>query len=135
MCSLTINAVADEILTGQNAKNKAMIEKRMVVLAGEASIKNPGALDNLGMTRMPEDLKDLKKKTVGRHRVYYLGHSTKCNYRIIYIKVFKKSGVEDDDDKAFQKMLAKVRAHPLSRAIELPQLETPDVDAPSQSTE
>ena len=134
MCSLTINATADGILGGHNEKDKKMIEKRMIAFAKEASVEKSGALDISTLKRMPEELKDLRKWTIGRHRVYYVGHHTRCNYRIIHIKSFKKTGVDDENDKHFQNALAKIIDTPEIRTLELPQTQSPPAAQTEPST-
>ena len=117
MCSITINQKADSTLNDQSQKDKRMIESRMIGFAQEASVERTGALDIAPMTRMPPDLKNIRKKTVGRHRVYYTGHHSKCTYNIFFIKEYKKSGVNDEDDSSFQKLLGKAMSQLSTRTL------------------
>ena len=106
MCSITINKTADDILARQSEKDRRMIERRLVQFAQDASVSVKGALDTIApMTRMSGDLKQARKKTIGRHRVYYTGFHTQCSYRAFFVKPFKKAGVDDEDDPRFQNTL------------------------------
>jgi hypothetical protein len=85
-----------------------MIEKRLINFAKEASVENKGALDEISpLTRITGELKLARKIQIGRHRVFYTGFHTQCSYHAFYIKEFKKTGVNDEDDKRFQKALFK----------------------------
>jgi len=108
MCSISSNTVANKQLKDlELSHDKVMIEKRLFCFANEANTDTPGALDRpqTHMKRMPIDLKDVRKITIGRHRIYFTGHHSRCSYDVIYIKKFKKTGVDDDDDRNFQKKL------------------------------
>ena len=110
MCSISTNETATRQLKKlERSNDKKKIERKLVLFASEADIYVSGALDNLecSMTRMPPELKGVKKKQIGRHRVYYTGHHTKCSYFAFYIKMFKKSGKDKEDDKKFQKKLIR----------------------------
>ncbi len=107
MCSITINKEAENVALNQHDMD--MIKKRMIAFAMDSSIEKPGVLDIAPMKRMPEALRDVKKQTIGRHRVYYTGHHTQCCFNIFYVKVFKRKGVNDEDDKAFQRIITAAR--------------------------
>lgn len=117
MCSLTINNPADEILKSLNNKNVNMIESRMISSAQDSKVQKRGVLDVAPMKRTPADLREMRKKEIGRHRVYYTGHHTNCTYQIIYVKINKKSGVQDDDDPRFRRLLASVIDRPSVRTL------------------
>jgi hypothetical protein len=85
-----------------------MIQKRLSEFAKDASVENKGALDNIPpLTRFTGELKLARKIHIGRHRVFYIGFHTQCSYQAFYIKEYKKTGVNDEDDKRFQKALLK----------------------------
>jgi len=85
-----------------------MIEKRLIDFAKEASVENKCALDEIPpLTRITGELKLARKIHIGRHRVFYTGFHTQCSYQAFYIKKYKKTGVNDEDDKRFQKALLK----------------------------
>ena len=71
------------------------------------------------MKRMPPDLREARKITIGRHRVYYTGHHTQCAYLSFFIKEFKKTGVNDEDDVRFQKILVKAIGDRIIRSLSL----------------
>lgn len=120
MCSIMTNATVDETLTElECSDDRRMIEVRLFEFANNANIDNPGGLDtpNHIMRRMPKDLKDIRKLTIGRHRIFFTGHHKKCTYKVFYIKEFKKTGVKEEDDKPFQKILRSALSEPSSRQI------------------
>jgi len=61
---------------------------------------------------MPEALREIRKRRVGYHRLYYTGHHTNCYYDTCYLLTFKKSDskTELDDDKIFQSHLINALA-------------------------
>lgn len=122
MCSLTLNKTSDEKL-GELRQDGKKIVDRLVKMASQANPDVSGLLDTTDthIKRMPEDLRAVRKRTIGRHRIYYVGHHTQCSYTILFVKAFKKSGVDDDDDKGFQQKLIGSLSDPVSR-------EFPEVD-------
>jgi hypothetical protein len=122
VCSISTSRIADELLAAlERAGDRQMIERRLYNFAKEADLQTPAMLDKsqTHMRRMPQDLKNVRKITIGRHRIYYIGHHTQCSYKVFYIKKFKQSGKDDDDDKRFQKILAKAALEPRKRVIDL----------------
>jgi len=110
VCSISTNKTANKQLKKlERSNDKKKIERRLFLFANEADICVSGALDNLecSMTRKPPELKGVKKKQIGRHRVYYTGHHTKCSYFSFYIKLFKKSDKNKEDDPKFHKKLIR----------------------------
>jgi len=117
VCSITINKTVDEILESDN-QIRSQIEERMIALAKDSSIASRGALDEISpMTRMPKDLRHIRKKTIGRHRVYFHGHHTDCCFHIVYVKAFKRKGRNDDDDRKFQWILSRASSDMNSRRL------------------
>jgi hypothetical protein len=55
----------------------------------------------------PPDLKNVRRRQAGRHRVFYIGHHTRCSFKIIFVKEFKKTGVDDEADSAFHKIITR----------------------------
>ena len=120
MCSISVNRTVDEqIAELGHSGDKEMIERRLFNFANEADRNRSGPLDtpDKRMRRMPEDLRHIRKISIGRHRVYYTGHYRQCSYKAFYIKMFKKSGVDDDDTRKFQKILRQVLGEPSERNI------------------
>lgn len=120
MCSITTNKTVDSQLENlERSANRNMIEKRLFQMADGADVTKAGGLDNpaLLLKYMPEDLSGVRHITIGRHRVYFLGYHTQCRYRAFYIKEFKRSGVDDDGSKSFQKKLRAALGEPQEREI------------------
>ncbi len=108
MCSIYLDPNFTVQLDSKQLRDKSKkIKKRLFQFADEADRERPGALDDLSchMTRRPDSLKEVKKKRIGRHRVFYTGTHRDCRYDVVYIKPFKKSGTDDDDDQDFQNRL------------------------------
>ena len=123
MCSISKNATVDEQLSElERSSDREMIERRLFNFAQEANIEDPGALDNNSchMKRMSADLRQVRKKRIGRHRIFFTGHHTNCTYRVVYIKAFKKNGVDAEDDKRFQNKLIRILGESENRIISLP---------------
>lgn len=121
MCSISANRTVDGQLEELKRSNdRRMIEERLYNFANEANIEQPGPLDAPArkMKRMPEDLRDVRKIRVGRHRIYYTGYHKQCSYSTIYIKRYKKSGVDDEDDKRFHNKLRGVLGEPDTHNLE-----------------
>lgn len=125
MCSITTNATVDGLLRAVGASDRRMIEERLGRMAGEANVNASGGLDSPDtlMKRMPEDLREVRKKRIGRHRVYYTGFHRLCSYQSFYIKLFKKDDVDREDDRGFQQRLRRALAEPTARTL-------PDPTAP-----
>jgi hypothetical protein len=98
-----------------------MIEKRLFQFALEADVNRRGGLDNPAylMKRMPDELRDVRKITIGRHRVYFHGKHTDCNYHAFYIKSFKKTGVDDEDDRSHQNRLIAAKNKPVTGTLKI----------------
>lgn len=116
MCSLTLNKTSDEILEELRQDGKKITD-RLVRMAHGANPHVSGLLDTTDthIKRMPEDLREVRKRKIGRHRIYYIGHHTQCSYTILFVKTFKKTGVDDDDDNGFQQKLIGSLSAPISR--------------------
>jgi len=115
-----VNSTVEQQLNDlERSGEKIIVENRLFRFADEADIGISGALDNLSchMRRMPSDLRAIRKIKIGRHRIYYTGHCNLCSYRVFYIKKFKKSGENDDDNRQFQKTLRSVLSEPDTREI------------------
>lgn len=140
MCSVSLNETASEALnrlSRQGSNKQRMIERRLIQLAGEASTEQCGALDGTDchFKPAPRDLAHVRKHRIGRHRVYYTGSHTQCMYHLAWVKEFKRTGVDDEDDRVFQKKLASALQKParyrLGDGAELLPLED-EPDATSQ---
>ncbi|MBU1206053.1 MAG: hypothetical protein KKH04_03855 [Proteobacteria bacterium] len=109
MCSISVNETANKKLRDLKHSGVKHLEKKLFNLAKEADESNSGILDHPSchFKRMPSELREARKKEIGRHRVYYTGFHKQCSYSVFFIKEFKKDGVEEEDDKIFQKKLVK----------------------------
>ena len=117
MCSIFRNKTADEHLVQlgrSNKKCKEKMEKKLVDFAKAASIHQAGPLDDTSchLKDFPHDLKSVRRRRIGRHRVFYTGQHTKCSYELFYIKLNKKQGVEDEKDPRFQDTLRGALTRP-----------------------
>ncbi|MGH9427955.1 MAG: hypothetical protein ACRD2L_16850 [Terriglobia bacterium] len=117
MCSISRNQTADEQLAKlerSNKKHRTDIEKKLVAFARSASIQQAGPLDDTSchLQGFPADLKSIRRRRIGRHRVFYTGQHTTCAYEAIYVKAWKKKGVEDENDHAFRQHLRRALDRP-----------------------
>ena len=123
MCSISKNTIAETQLTElERSNDRRMIEGRLFQFASEADTQHPGALDTLKchMRRLPQDLRHIRKKQIGRHRIFFTGYHTRCAYQVYYIKMFKRSGVNDEDDQRFQNKLRQALGQPIISQINPP---------------
>ncbi len=119
MCSITTNVTVDKQLKElERSGNREMIERRLIEFAKEASPERSGGLDVAGMKDFPNDLRQVRKKQIGRHRVYFTGHHKQCSYHVFYIKEFKRTGVDDDSTQKFQDKLRRVLTEVSTRKLE-----------------
>ena len=122
MCSISTNSIADNQLDELGrSDDKDMIEARLYNFAKESTVEKPSMLDSTKchIRRMPRDLRNIRKITIGRHRVYFTGHHTQCSYTAFYIKMFKRSGENDEDNQRFQRILGFAICEPPIRTIEI----------------
>ena len=120
MCSISTNSTMDNQLDElERSDDKDMIEKRLYNFAKESTVQNPSILDSskCHMRRMPKDLRNIRKIRIGSHRVYFTGHHTQCSYTAFYIKMFKRSGKNDEDNQRFQNELGSAICEPPIRTI------------------
>jgi hypothetical protein len=136
VCSIGVNRAADKKLTELSlSRDGQMIQKRMFEFANDSDIERAGVLDQpkCHMTRMPPDLRHIRKKQIGRHRIFYIGNYNQCSYLIFFIKEFKKSGVQDEDDRGFQRLLARHVDEALFRTLTLPEAQEEQESLPNSS--
>ncbi len=122
MCSISTNSTADNQLDELGrSDDKDMIEKRLYNFAKESTVENSSMLDSTKchMRGMPIGLRNIRKITIGRHRVYFTGHHTQCSYIAFYIKMFKRSGENNEDNQRFQRILGSAICEPPIRTIEI----------------
>lgn len=124
MCSIATNTTVEKQLKQlEHATDRKMIEDRLARFASEANTQQAGMLDapECHMRRLPDDLRAVRKVRIGRHRVYFTGHHRQCSYFAFYIKVHKKSGVDDDDNQRFRERLRRALTQVAKRDLSLPQ--------------
>ena len=104
---MTISPTADGHLQELFRSGDKKIEKKLFDLAAAASITTEGPLDETAchIRGMASDLKLVRRRRLGNHRVFYTGYHTQCSYWTFYIKKNKKKGVDDELDPAFQNKL------------------------------
>jgi mRNA-degrading endonuclease RelE of RelBE toxin-antitoxin system len=124
VCSIVTNATADTQLKSlQSSGDNKIIEDRLKQFAGDSGIGQPGFLD-LPAHHLKgisdKDLKSMRRIRIGRHRVFYTGHYNQCSFTVFFIKLFKKTGVNDEADRAFQRQLASIIATPRTRTLRKP---------------
>lgn len=117
MCSLTLNRTSKEQIDSLGGEGKKFLEK-IKKRAFDAKTTIQGLLDaqNTHLRHFPNDLRHIRKETIGRHRVYYFGHNTECSYTVFYIKLNKRgdSKAQDDDNPQFQDKLRAGLASPIA---------------------
>ncbi|MGI9105028.1 MAG: hypothetical protein ACR2G4_02140 [Pyrinomonadaceae bacterium] len=122
VCLITINKEVDKQLgLLKHSGDKVDVEDKLKKLATEANTTQSGALDTPDCLLHGEgwsgNLADVRRKRVGRHRVFFVGHHTRCSYRTLYIKMYKKTGVEDENDPALQEKIKGLLGKPLTRIL------------------
>ena len=125
MCSILSNPTADECLEALNDVERKKIEKRLANFAASADVDHMGALDTFPLRNMPEALRGIRRKRIGRHRAYYLGHHSECSYTLFYVKLFKKDDVDAEHDRGFQDRLARALPAEGGRELEEERRDTP----------
>jgi mRNA-degrading endonuclease RelE of RelBE toxin-antitoxin system len=56
-------------------------------------------------TRLRSWRPDVGRKRFGSHRVFYMGRACRCHYDMIWIKLFKKDGTDDENDPGFREIV------------------------------
>lgn len=108
MCSIATNATAETHLKSlASSDDEDSLAEKLKHLAGDSTVQRAGYLDlpMHHMHGMPSDLKHIRRVRTGRHRTFYTGHHSQCSYTVFYIKKFKKTGVKDELDKTFHRLL------------------------------
>lgn len=120
MCLILVNNIVNQQLDElEQSNDKSTIEKRLYEYAKIANKEQPGPLD-LPKNRikyMSEDLREVRKHRIGKHRVFYVGHHTQCSYTAFFIKKFKKSDKDQEGSTRFQNKLRRALDEPPTRNI------------------
>lgn len=124
MCFLTISQELKEQLDDLGKEGERLLEQ-LKRRAFDASVSNIGLLDasdtNL-RAPFPSDLRNagVRKATIMRHRVYFTGQNTDCNYFAFYLKAFKRRDerARDDNNPRFQNLVRKALDSPPVETIE-----------------
>jgi hypothetical protein len=134
VCSLNLNRTFSEQLEASG--NREFVERRLSALAFEADTEKAGPLDDPGThrQRMPPALRNIRKKRIGRHRIWYSGHHSNCFYTPCYL-VENKQGddrTEQDDNKDFQEHLKNALADGVvARTLHDPKNPVPEAEIPA----
>lgn len=123
MCSMTISPTADQHLKELVRSGEKKVEKKLFTLANVASSTTAGPFDETTchIKGMAPDLKLVRRRRIGNHRVFYTGYHTQCSYWTFYIKQNKRKGVDDELDPPFQdKLRAALRDTATPRVIPKP---------------
>ena len=120
MCSISVNKTTDQKITALGDKQKQRIEKNLFTMADAASTTNAGPFDEASclLHDFPSDLKPIRRRRWGRHRIFFMGHHSQCSYWAFYLKTFKQSGKEDEHDKALHERLRTALSDQTVRLIE-----------------
>lgn len=106
MCILQSNAIADALLQSLSAKERAACERKYALLAGEDSVEVPNGLWKLmhpvSDWATNDVLRGVRKVKSGRHRLYFIGWHTDCQYTLVYLLVNKRDEGDTPGDTAFQ---------------------------------
>ncbi len=112
MCSLTVTSFLSGQLAELGQSTTEMIERDLKEKAGEANLDSAGLLDHKCTYLRSGFAKDLRqagvrKEAVGRHRVYFVGNNTDCNYDAFFVKTNKKkdNAQHDDNNPDFHEMV------------------------------
>ncbi len=126
MCELLSNKTADEHFEEVIRSGEKQLEKRLIELAGEATRTRAEGLElklKEGiLTSWVHDpqLRTVRKCTIGRHRVYVEGRNTDCRFIVRYIKLFKKTGVDEEQTLNFKNRILKALQEPRTRTLRGP---------------
>jgi hypothetical protein len=109
MCELWVNHPTDEGLS--RLADKAQIEAKYHKLADDDKVDKAAGLElllkNVDDWSKISDLKGIRKRDCGRHRLYFEGRHSDCKYTIIFVLCFKKTSEDKPDSKKFQNMIRK----------------------------
>lgn len=103
MCSLTVTEYLASQLVNIGPAQAKFIEDNMSRHAWAANIETPGILDresNHLQAGFAVDLRQagIRKQRIGRHRIFYTGQHTECNYSAFFVKSYKKKDDNQRDD-------------------------------------
>jgi len=133
VCSMSITPHLEADI--QSLHEKIDIAARLAIFADEADRNTPGALENdTGISRLPDDLRSVRKVRIGRHRVYFTGHHSECAYQAFLLKPNKRTGVLDEDDPVLHGLLRRAIAEPATNVLEVPRRQVPAPSAFSASS-
>lgn len=126
MCLLHSNAIADEGFN-QLKKNgdRTNYEQRLAKMAEDDDTTQKGGLALLYKPvdvwqKLPK-LRDVRKYRIGRHRFYFTGEHTDCNYTVFLVMVYKRDEDDKPRDENFQKkLLSALRSDTPMRIIPPP---------------
>ncbi len=116
-CKVLVLEDAHRQLEELQARDHDLIVERMSRLAAQED--HP--LDRTTpTTRFSPDLRHVRKMRIGLHRVYFFGKGSQCTYRLAWVKANKKSGVDDEDERAWQRKLVLALQRPATGVLAEP---------------
>lgn len=120
MCSLLSNSTADALFVKLERSGKPNPARNLVTLAGEDSVEKA---DGLGRYLYPVkqwsqlNISKVQKYSKGRHRYYIVGHHSECQYKVIFMLVFKRQEDDKPGQKNYQNMILKALSDENFRTI------------------
>ncbi|MEA2573814.1 MAG: hypothetical protein QOH93_1112 [Chloroflexia bacterium] len=126
MCLMYANSVATEGFEElRRAGQTRDWEQTLARLAAEDSIEVPNGLHKL-LRQLDswihdDELRQVRKYHTGRHRFYIVGKHSDCQYTVIYVKDFKRTGVDAEETRQFQNQILRALQGDEPRLIQLPE--------------
>ena len=124
MCILQSNAAADMLLESLPAKERTACERKYALLAGEDSVEVPNGLWKLmhpvSDWSANDTLRSVRKVKSGRHRLYFVGRHTDCQYTLVYLLVNKRDEDDTPGDATFQNRVLKALSNDAPRRLIAP---------------
>lgn len=124
MCVLRINAVADAVLSGLPQSEREACEKKYATMAEADSVETANGLSLLMRSvsdwSQIEELKSVRKIKSGRHRLYFVGRHTDCQYTIVFMLANKRDEDDTPGKPSFQEGVLKALRAPAQRIIPKP---------------
>lgn len=122
MCLMQSNATADEGFQEiRRSGDRSDYETRLALLAADDSQDRAAGLECLlepvSSWRHNEQLRQVRKYRIGRHRFYIAGRNTQCAYVVCYVKVFKKKEKDPEEDMRFQRRILNALTNQAFRVL------------------
>lgn len=127
MCLLHCNSTASKDLD-KIKPGYANLEGRLATLADADTIQQENGLGKLWASvdawSKDEVLCKVRKYRSGRHRFYFVGDHTECNYHLRFVLPFKRDETDQAKQSWFQnKVLKAIADDEVYRTLEIPRAE------------